>query len=298
MAINQPSVAVAVVEDDGATQSAVSWAAIVAGAFAAVAISLILMAVGAGFGLVSTSAWPGQGASAAAFGIGAGIWLIVVQWLASAFGGYLTGRLRRKWTGPRGDEVLFRDTAHGFLAWALGTVVVVGLLASALGATISGGAQAIGAVAGGSAQGAAQGVVQSGGTTGVPTDYFVDTLFRSDTASPATSPTAGPSDSQEMRAESARILGRVVTTGDIQPDDRTYLARLVAQRTGLAQPEAEKRVDDVVGQVKAAEAEVRQAAEEARKAGASLSFFTAFSWLVGAFIACAAAGLGGFARDE
>jgi hypothetical protein len=294
MAINQPSVAVAVVEDDGATQSAVSWAAIVAGAFAAVAISLILMAVGAGFGLVSTSAWPGQGASAAAFGIGAGIWLIVVQWLASAFGGYLTGRLRRKWTGPRGDEVLFRDTAHGFLAWALGTVVVVGLLTSALSSTISGGAQAIGAVAGGSAQGAAQGAVQSGGATGVPTDYLVDTLFRSETATPA----AAPADSQEMRGESARILGRVVTTGDIRPEDRTYLARLVAQRTGLAQPEAEKRVDDVVGQVKAAEGEVRQAAEEARKAGASLSFFTAFSWLVGAFIACAAAGVGGFARDE
>jgi hypothetical protein len=45
----------------------------------------------------------------------------------SAFGGYLAGRLRAKWIGPRTDEVLFRDTAHGLLAWALATLLVAAL---------------------------------------------------------------------------------------------------------------------------------------------------------------------------
>jgi hypothetical protein len=48
--------------------------------------------------------------------------------LASGLGGYLAGRLREKWVGIRTDEVLFRDTAHGFLAWALATLIVVTLL--------------------------------------------------------------------------------------------------------------------------------------------------------------------------
>jgi hypothetical protein len=52
----------------------------------------------------------------------------VTQWLASGLGGYLAGRLREKWVGIRTDEVLFRDTAHGFLAWALAALIVVTLL--------------------------------------------------------------------------------------------------------------------------------------------------------------------------
>ena len=51
------------------------------------------------------------------FGTAAAIWLVVTQWLSSAFGGYLTGRLRTKWVGIRTDEVLFRDTAHGHGRW-------------------------------------------------------------------------------------------------------------------------------------------------------------------------------------
>ena len=61
--------------------------------------------------------------------------MIVTQWLASAFGGYLTGRLRTKWVGIRTDEVLFRDTAHGLLAWALGTVIMAALVTLGSAAT-------------------------------------------------------------------------------------------------------------------------------------------------------------------
>jgi hypothetical protein len=80
--------------------------------------------------------------------------------------------------------------------------------------------------------------------------------------------------------------------------DKTYLAQLVAARTGLSQADAEKRVDDVIAQEKAAELKVRQAADAARKAGAYLSIFLGLSMLIGAFIACTAAALGGRQRDE
>jgi len=96
--------------------SAVSWVAIIAGAFAIAAASLILLALGAGLGLASVSPWYNSGPSATTFGVWAAVWLIVVQWLSAALGGYLTGRLRTKWVGVHTNEVYFRDTAHGFLA--------------------------------------------------------------------------------------------------------------------------------------------------------------------------------------
>lgn len=104
--------------------SAVEWAAIIGGALGAVGISIILFTLGSGVGLSTVSPWSWSNPSPTTFGTVAGIWLIVTQWLASALGGYLTGRLRTKWVGIRTDEVFFRDTAHGFLAWALATVLV------------------------------------------------------------------------------------------------------------------------------------------------------------------------------
>ena len=86
--------------------------------------------------------------------------------------------------------------------------------------------------------------------------------------------------------------------GDVSAPDKAYLVQLVAARTGLSQADAEKRVDDVIAQEKAAEAKARQAADTARKAAANLSIFTALSMVIGAFIACAAAALGGRLRDE
>src|SRR5215467_11786170 len=103
------------------SNSAVSWPAIISGAFVALAIALVLVTLAAGFGLVSISPWPNSGASATTFGITTGIGLIVVHWLASASGGYITGRLRTKWVGVHTHEVFFRDTAHGFLTWAVAT---------------------------------------------------------------------------------------------------------------------------------------------------------------------------------
>jgi hypothetical protein len=117
--------------------SAVEWAAIAGGALAAIGISIILFTLGSGLGLVVVRPWSFSSSSPTTFGAAAAIGLIVTQWLASAFGGYVTGRLRTKWVGIRTDEIFFRDTAHGFLAWALATLLTAALLAVVGSATVA-----------------------------------------------------------------------------------------------------------------------------------------------------------------
>jgi hypothetical protein len=114
--------------------AAVEWAAIVGGALGAVGISVILFTLGSGLGLSTVSPWTFSNPSPTTFGMVAAIWLIVTQWLASGLGGYLAGRLRTKWVGIRTDEVFFRDTAHGFLAWALATALVAAFFGMAAAA--------------------------------------------------------------------------------------------------------------------------------------------------------------------
>ena len=121
--------------------------------------------------------------------------------------------------------------------------------------------------------------------------YFIDSLYRSDHPNPNAS-------NQDVRAESTRLLARGLQNGDVPAADKTYLAQLVAARTGVSQTDAAKPVDEVIAQEKAAELKVRQAADAASKAGSYLSIFTGLSMLIGAFIACAAAALGGQQRDE
>jgi hypothetical protein len=113
------------------TQPGVSWAAIAAGAVAAAALSLLLIAFGAGLGLSAVSPWSDSGVSASTFSIGTGIYLCIVAVMSSAIGGYLAGRMRTKISGLHTNEVFFRDTAHGFLAWAFATLISATALASA-----------------------------------------------------------------------------------------------------------------------------------------------------------------------
>jgi hypothetical protein len=274
-----------------ASSSGVAWPAIIGGAFAAVALSLILLALGSGLGLASVSPWSNSGASATTFTVMTAVWLIVVQWLASGLGGYITGRLRTKWVGLHTHEVFFRDTANGFLTWAVASVIGAAFLASAASSVVSGTATVMAGVASGAAAGTSQAATRSGGTLADPTAYFVDGLYRTD------HPSANASDG-DVRAQSTRILLNGMLNGDVPAPDKTYLAQLVSAHTGLSQADAGKRVDEVIAQAKAAEGKARQTADTARKAGAYLSTFTALSMLVGAFVACVAAALGGQQRDE
>src|SRR6188508_2104624 len=138
-----------VTADAGAHNSAVAWAAIFAGAAAAAVLSLILLILGTGLGLSALSPWANEGASAKTLGIGTGIWVIFMQLAASVLGGYLAGRLRTRWLNLDTDEVVFRDTAHGFLAWSVATLFTAALLSSTITSMVSGGVRAGASVASG-----------------------------------------------------------------------------------------------------------------------------------------------------
>jgi hypothetical protein len=114
-----------------AYSSGVSWSAIIAGAFATAALSLALLALGTGIGFSESAAWIGGRVSATRIGWTAVIWLVVMQLIASSVGGYLAGRLRTRWVHVHTHEVYFRDTAHGFLVWAVSLVMTAGILTSA-----------------------------------------------------------------------------------------------------------------------------------------------------------------------
>jgi hypothetical protein len=270
------------------SRSAVSWGAIFSGAVAALSITLVLVALGAGLGLTAISPWPNSNPTATKFALTTAIGLIVVQWLSACVGGYMAGRLRTKWVGVHTHEVFFRDTAHGFLAWALASVAGAMFLASAGASIVGGSMHAAAGIAAGGAQGAAHGAASQDMSRVTP--YDVDSLFRSD------HPEQGTPDTST--AQATHILAAGFANGDVPSADRDYLAQLVATRTGLAQPDARKRVDDVVGRMNAASTKMREDADAARKASAKLAIFTALSMMIGAFIASAAAAYGGNLRDE
>jgi hypothetical protein len=268
--------------------SATSWGAVIAGGVAAAAASLVLMLVGAGLGLTAVSPFSNEGVSLETVTASTAIWLVVVQWLSALLGGYLAGRLRTKWVNVHTDEVFFRDTVHGFLVWALATLLVAGLLSSTISAMLGTGVQAASDVAGGAARGGSAAAGSDDGNTG----YFVETLLRP--ADPANPIQGG----EQASAEVSRILLASAASGEMQADDRAYLEKLIAARTGLTPEDAKARVDAVLSRVDEAAQQAKQAAESARKAGATFALVGALSLLIGAFIASAAAALGGRLRDD
>ncbi len=287
--------------------SAVSWGAIFAGAAAAAVLSLILVILGTGLGLSSVSPWAQAGVTAATFGVSTIVWLTVTQVVASGMGGYLAGRLRTKWASVHTDEVYFRDTAHGFLAWAIASLATAALLSSVIASMVGAGAQAGATIAGGAvaAAGAGGAAMASGdggssGESGAgPSGYFIDMLFRKDPAAPVAA--AGAPDSAAPAAEVARIFASAVQAGALAPDDARYLGQLVSQRTGLATADAEKRVADTFTRMQTmlrnAQTTATETADKARKATAYGALWLFVSLLIGAFVASFAATLGGRQRD-
>ena len=252
--------------------SAVSWPAIAAGAVAAAGFTLFLMELGAGLGLSMMSPWANSGPSGTTLQVGGGIGLILISVMASALGGFLAGRLRTKWAGIHTDEAYFRDTAHGLLAWAFATIISASILAAAATSIVGG---------------LTQGAASNPGLVPDRNSYYVDTLFRG-AAAPAP---AAQGSSQQTTAEVGRIFARGLTSSNgMAAADRTYVAQVIAARTGIPQAEAEKRVDDAITQAKTA-------ADEARKAAAKLALWMAAALLAGALAASFAAAEGGRERD-
>lgn len=275
--------------------SGVSWAAIFAGAAAAAALSLILVVLGFGLGFSAVSPWADSGVSAKGLGISTIVWLAFTQIVASGLGGYIAGRLRVKWENMHGDEVYFRDTAHGFLAWAVATLVTATLVVGSISSVISGGVQAGASVAGGAASAMTQ-VAGTAASQGSSNDYgyFVDTLFRDDRP-------AAVSDDAAHAAVARIFVQSMSNDGQLSPEDRTYLAQLVAQRTNLSQADAERRVDEVYGKARQAVEQAKQTAKEAADTASTVAAWTALwmfvALLCGAFFASLAATFGGRRRD-
>ncbi len=258
-----------------AHSSGVSWPAVFAGAFVTAALSLALLALGTGVGFSALSPLTEGGVSAARIGRTAIGWLVLMQIIASSAGGYLAGRLRTRWVHVHTHEVYFRDTAHGFLVWAVSLVASAALLTSA--AT---------GISGGVARARTQNrndATQSRTNTSAE-GYIVDKLLR-----PASAGASG--DSSLAQREVEVIFANGLRTGGLPAADRAYLVQIVVGRTSANPAEAEARVDDAFAATQAA-------AERARTAVAHSLYWMFLALLVGAFSASLAATIGGRERDR
>jgi hypothetical protein len=184
-------------------------------------------------------------------------------------GGYIAVRLRTKWTAIHGDEVYFRDTAYGFLAWSVALVVTAAFLATAAASLTSS------SVSGNVRDGKSE--IQNSSS------YFVDQLIRSQEIKQDAVSTSN--------TEIAVIFAHALEIGELSQGDQQYLSQVISARTGLSHSEADKRVADIF-------VNARQSAEGIRKAIAHSLLWLFVALLIGAFCASVAATIGGRQRDN
>jgi hypothetical protein len=267
-----------IVENEAAPAPALSWASIIAGAVVSLALSLILVAVGAGLGL-SAAPWATDHAiTTTKAATVAGIYLTVTAVMASALGGYIAGRFRTLWRGIHTDEVFFRDTAHGVIAWALATVAVAALIGSSAVGIASGAAHGV----------ATQARDRSAGYMDRLFDYDYDTLQKNQ--GNQTIPGISRDWNGDRAAADRLLIAESAPGHTTTPAEHARLVAIVAARTGLSVPDADKRVTEV-------EADARATAERARHVSSMLAFWFAASLLAGALAAGLAAWEGGAIRD-
>ena len=269
--------------------SFVEWGAVFAGALTAAALSFVLLTFGAAIGLSMVSPWPSSGVSARTFSALAVFWTVAQQIGAFLAGGYVAGRMRARWADLNADEVEFRDGMHGALVWALGIVIGAMLIFTAAGAATRAATDAVTKAASVAALNAD------------PLAYYTDTLLRPGTARPAAAGGAAQTPARvepiapETKAELTRIVSRSIANDSLSDADKSYLAAVVSQRTGLPQAEAEKRVTDTYAE---ANRTVRDAANKARRTAVLGGLITGISLLISLAAAWWAAQRGGHHRDN
>lgn len=275
--------------------SFVEWGAVLAGAFLAAAISFVLLTFGAAIGLSAASPWPNSGVSAKLIATLAVLWAMMQQIGAFMAGGYVAGRMRSRWYETTQHEVEFRDGLHGGLVWAVGIVIGAALAMATAGAAAKTGIDVAGRA------------VAAASSSAEPMDAVLDNMLRPTTvaqaagaptppaaAAPAPTTTRARStaaNSDETRSEVARMLSSAVASGSLSDQNRAYLAQVVAQRSGLSQQEAERRVNEAF-------TAAREAADKARKAAILTGFVTAASLIISFGAAWWAALRGGQHRDN
>nr|WKF55655.1 hypothetical protein HUO10_000099 [Paraburkholderia busanensis] len=281
---------------------AVSWGAVFAGGGSAAAFALILLTLGTGLGLTALSPWSSSSSNAKAFGFAAVLWVCVTSILTSGLGGYLAGRLRRRWVAISADELHFRDTAHGFLSWAVATLLTAAILTSAVSGALRAGTQAV--ASGGESNYGAMTTMMRGNADAAlktwPLGYLIDSLFRSPAGSPPAA-NAPVDNTGSARQEAARIFLNSAATAQLSPEDSAYLGRMVAQRTGLSPEAAQARVtaaySNLLQKLAALEDATKAAADKARKVTIGASLWLFVSLLMGAFSASLFATHGGRVRQ-
>jgi hypothetical protein len=247
----------------------ISWGAVIAGAIAASALTFVLITFGAAIGLAIASPSATWRDTSVALALLSGLWLLLTAIASFALGGYLAGRLRATGDSTTADEVELRDGLHGLLVWGL-AILIGAALALGLART--------------AAAPATSNVLAPTASTAEPLLAFeLDRLFRADRR-------PGEAVEPDVRAQAARIITTSLGHADMAAEDRAYLVRLVMARTGLAQPDAERRVTEVIAQA-------RRAIRRARANAVILAFMAAASLLAGAAVAWFAAGFGGRHRD-
>jgi hypothetical protein len=244
------------------------WGPVLAGSIVAAALSFVMISFGSAIGLAvasPSSSWRDTSSALALLG---GLWLLLTSLASFGLGGYMAGRLRTPWTAASAHEVEFRDGIHGLLVWG-GAIVIGAFLALAATRTAAPRSE----------------VTNPTATTAEPLLAFeLDRLFRSDRKP------ADASIDPEIRAQAARIITSGLGHSDMASDDRAYFVRLVETRTGLAQPDAESRVSQVVSQA-------RDAITRARSGAVILAFMIAASLMLGAAVSWLGAAFGGEHRD-
>ena len=241
------------------------WGGIIAGAICASALAFVLHAFAGAIGISLSSTAPTWRDSSSVLVLLSGLYLVLAALASYSFGAYIAARLRAPSNGtPELTE--FRDGIDGLLVWALATLLT-GLIALAVVQSTARLATTSGTSAETSVAG--ENIIA----------YDLDRLLRSDRRPQGLD---GPTNYQ--RAEAARILLTASSHRGIQADDRSYLVRLVSALTGLAPPDAERRVDQVTAQAK-------ENISRARRAGVILGFMVGAAALLGAaaawYVACA-----------
>ena len=249
----------------------VQWSSVFAGALAAGAMSFILIGFGVAVGLGVSSASPTWRDASAALALLSGLYLIIQAIISFGFGGYIAGRTTRPAPALATieDDGERRDGLHGLTAWALAVLAGAALLALLGAAAIDRSPMRSSA----SNTSAAEPLLS----------YELDKLFRAPRRAPNT-------DLREARAEAGRVLMTSSSHSGVSADDRTYLVQQVAAVTGLAAPDAERRVDALI-------ADSKTAINRARRNSIIVAFSGAAATLIGAAVAWAAAVAGGRHRD-
>jgi hypothetical protein len=295
MTVTNSSSPTAVVATEGPASGYIEWGPLILGAIGATAMSVVLLTFGAALGLSVVSPYAFAGISARGLAVLAGTYTALALVASFAAGGYLAGRLRTPWASADAVESHFRDGAHGFGVWALGVLLGAALAASGAGAILKTTVYTSGAVAAAGTAGAASSPAAGAALSTTPTDYAVDRLLAAAPAGAVPAPAAPRSD---LAAPIARAFAANLHNPQLDARDRATLAQLVVQRTGMAQADAEKRVDEAFTELKAAEQKARDAAEHARKAALIAAFLAAATLAIGCAAACAGAEVGARHRDQ